>query len=189
MDENQNENENDSEYDSESRTAFGKRVARDAIRYRRALLAPPARVWRALVTPSEVAQWLGTPVTIEARVGGTFEVRFNDEDRMTGRIVEFEPERRLVLIWHEESRGVPSGHATRADDRSEVTFELAPGAENGTELTFTHRFIRAGDRMIGFGAGWHAHLDALAALAEREPLPDRALAYERLRPAYERIFG
>jgi len=182
-------NENDYEYDGEKRAAFGERVATDAIRYRRALLAPPARVWRALVTPSEIAQWLGMPVTIEACVGGTFEVRFNDEDRMTGSIAAFEPERRLVLIWHEESAGVSAGHATRADDRSEVTFELAPAADGGTELIFTHRYLRAGDQMIGFGAGWHAHLDALASLAERAPLPDRALAYERLRPAYERRFG
>jgi uncharacterized protein YndB with AHSA1/START domain len=170
-------------------TDTGERLGRDGLRFERRFAAPPERVWKALVTPEGLGAWLGDAVTLEPRAGGALVIRFNEEDRMNGTILEFEPQRRLVLAWREDSNGTASGHATREDDESIVTFELAPAGDGGTAFAFTHRYIRPGDPMIGFGAGWHSHLDALGAYLAGGESPDRTALYERLRPIYEGLLA
>jgi uncharacterized protein YndB with AHSA1/START domain len=169
-------------------SAFGELLGEDTLRFIRHFDAPVERVWRAVVTPEGLRAWLAQVTALDARVGGAFELRFSDDDRMQGRILEFEPERRLVLAWYETSAGVSSEHTTPGHDGSVVTFDLAPAPVRGTDLVFTHRYVRSGDRMIGFGAGWHAHFDALAASLAEHPSSDRDDEYRRLRPEYELRF-
>ncbi len=75
---------------------------------------------------------------------------------MQSQVIECDPPRRLVIAWH------GSGH---------VSFELEP---HGGEvlLTLIHRRVPDREMTLMFGAGWHMHLDILAAhLTGSEPEP------------------
>ncbi|MBD5654231.1 MAG: SRPBCC family protein [Candidatus Eremiobacteraeota bacterium] len=168
-------------------SALGRRIAIDAIRFERTFAAPPARLWAALTTPEGLEPWLGS-ATLELRTGGVYRVRLNEEVEMVGRIVTLEPPAKLVLAWHEIEGGVATAHATTDDDESELSFELQPEG-NGTRLVLVHRLIRAGEAMIGFGAGWHALLEALRASLAGAPAIDVARTYASLQPSYLEAFS
>jgi uncharacterized protein YndB with AHSA1/START domain len=165
--------------------ALGERVGADALRFVRRFSAPPERVWAAITTPESIAVWLGRPVHIELRTGGRFEVAMSDEDRMDGRVAECTPHRRLAIDWHETSTGGSEPYGTRDGDTSLVSFDLSATEDGGTVLVFTHRYIRGGDTMAGFGAGWHAHLASLGAFVRGEAALDREALYLRFKPAYD----
>jgi uncharacterized protein YndB with AHSA1/START domain len=167
-----------------SENEYGESIGEDTLRFTRRFDALLERVWQALVTPERLGLWLGR-ATVEARAGGRFEIDFDGENRMDGRILTLESPHRLVLAWHEISDGKASKHATSNNDESRVSFELSAHADGGTMLVFTHCRIRRGDGMIGFGAGWHAHLAALGAAINGSHMPDRDELYERLRGPYE----
>ena len=91
------------------------------------------------------------------------------EHRMTSRIIELDPSRKLTIAW---------------EGSGDVTFELAP---QGTEvlLTVIHRRLPDRAATLMFGAGWHMHLDILVARAtgkQPEPFWD---GWSRLRKEYE----
>ena len=106
------------------------------------------RVWQALVDPARLRGWLGN-VVIDARVGGSFEIDFDGEDRAGGPILCYDPPRVLEFEWGE--RGEPSV----------VRFELEPVA-SGTRLRLTHS-LQSASMARGTCAGWHAHLDLFEA--------------------------
>ena len=164
---------------------LGERVGADALRFVRRFRSPVENVWNAITAPDGIAAWLGTPIQLDAVVGGAFAIALNGDSTMDGRIVEYEPYRRLAIVWHETSDGAGLPYATRPDGTSLVTFELEPAPEGGTRLVFTHQYIRAGDIMAGFGAGWHALLDALEAHVDKLPAVDGVARYERLKPRYD----
>ncbi len=164
---------------------LGERIGTDTLRFVRHFRAPVERVWNAITTPAGVAVWLGRPLAIEAVVGGAFEVAFSDEDRLLGRVLEFEPQHRLAIEWHETSNGASSPYGTQDGYTSLVTFDLSPDESNGTHFVLTHRYIPGGKTMIGFGAGWHAHLESLHALLSGGRSIDRAALYAALEPLYE----
>lgn len=61
-------------------------------------------------------------------------------------------------------------------------FELA-GAEAGTRMILEHRQIAA-DEVVGFSAGWHAHLDGLEASRQDRGF-DWDATFTGLKPLYE----
>lgn len=119
---------------------------RRSITFVRVLPVPPERVWAALADPSG---WLA-PATIEPRVGGAVRIDFDGDDVTTGTVLTWDPPRTLEHEWHYPG-----------EDRSVVRYDLV-AVDGGTELTLVHRLLRA-DQAPGYGAGWHAHLDGLAA--------------------------
>jgi uncharacterized protein YndB with AHSA1/START domain len=163
---------------------FGERIGEDGLRFERRFAASIESVWNAVITPAGLAGWLGR-ATVEARPGGRFQIDFDAENRMDGRILELEAPHLLVLAWHETANGTASQHATRENDESIVRFELTENDPDSTTLVFTHRYIRPGEQMLGFSAGWHAHLTSLAAVLHGTLAPDREALYERLREPYE----
>ena len=75
---------------------------------------------------------------------------------MESEITELDPPHRLSISW-----GSTGG----------VTFELAPVGDM-VRFTLTHRRIPDRSIMLNVSAGWHAHLDVLAARLEgEEPAP------------------
>lgn len=129
------------------------------------------RVWAYLTESDLRRQWMAAG-TMEMRVGAPFELvwrnnelskspgsrpaEFGDEHRLDSEITELDPPYRLGISW-----GSTGG----------VTFDLEPVGDM-VRLTVTHRRIPDHGTALNISAGWHAHLDVLAArLAGEEPGP------------------
>jgi uncharacterized protein YndB with AHSA1/START domain len=108
---------------------------------------PPERVWRALVDPSELAQWL-MPTDFAPEVGRTFVLETGDEiGTIRGEVLEIDEPRLLRCRWS----GVFGD--------TEVSFELFP-EPGGTRLRVRHDGW--GDPPVaerdGFDDGWKQKL-------------------------------
>ena len=146
------------------------------VRFERWYAASARELWSALTDPQRMGRWLGAEVSIEGRVGGVVRLRWDSGDEMDGVITVFDPERALEYTWRESALGV----------ESLVRFELL-AQRSGILLVLEHTRV-PGDQAPGFGAGWHGHLDALAAvLAGQEADPQER--YRELAPAYASRFG
>ena len=151
---------------------------------KRRLPGPIERVWSYLTDSDLRRQWLAAG-TMEMKVDAPFELiwrndeltqppgarppGFAGEQRMACRMVEFEPLRKLTFTW------------TCTGD---VTFELEAQG-NDVLLTVIHRRISERNTRLMIGAGWHMHLDILAARATgaaSEPFWD---GWSRLRTEYD----
>jgi uncharacterized protein YndB with AHSA1/START domain len=95
---------------------------------------------------------------------------FSNEHRMQSRITELDPPRKLAIAW---------------EGSGDVSFALDPRG-NEVLLTVIHRRLPDRSTMLKVGAGWHMHLDILAARAtgkEPEPFWD---GWSRLQTEYDR---
>ncbi len=165
-------------------SAYGVVTEPATIRIERLLPGSIDRVW-AYLTQSELRRrWLASG-DMEMKLGSSFELvwrndeltdppgkrpeGFPEEHRMQSRITELDPPRKMTFTWGE---------------RGEVSFELeAMGGE--VLLTVTHRRISDRANMLMIGAGWHMHLDVLAARltgTKTEPFWD---GWDRLKKEYE----
>lgn len=156
---------------------YGTVIAPRTVRFERSLPGPIERVWDHLVDSEKRGRWLARG-TMDLRPGGEIHLVFHNtkltggdapppakyadfggEVRMTGRVIESVPPRKLVFSW-----------AENFGDASEVTFELAPHG-NRVLLTVTHRKLGSRDEMISVAGGWHTHLDILADRLEGRTSP------------------
>jgi uncharacterized protein YndB with AHSA1/START domain len=155
------------------------------LKIQRLLPGPIERVWAFLTESDLRRKWLAAG-EMEMRVGAPFELvwrndelsnpsgqrppGFGDERRMTSRITELDPPRKLAFAW---------------EGSGDVSFELEPkGGE--VLLTVVHRRLPDRATLLGVGAGWHTHLDVLVARTageEPEPFWD---GWSRLRQEYDR---
>jgi uncharacterized protein YndB with AHSA1/START domain len=142
-----------------------------SIRFERQLKASAEEVWAALTQPDPMSRWLGAEVRIQAEPGGAVQLRWPGGEQMTGSILRCIPPRLLEYSWKESAE----------EAESVVTFEVSP-AGSGARLVLEHRRIDPSS-IVGFGAGWHGHLDALGALLSGRS-SELAGSYERLRPVY-----
>ena len=120
------------------------------VRFERRYPVPREEVWAALTEPDRLAQWL-TEATFEPREGGRVAFDFGDGGTCTGTVLVWDPPAVLEYGWDfpDESRSV-------------VRWELAEdGDGGGTAVTLVHRLLGPATA-VGYGAGWHAHLDLLA---------------------------
>ena len=145
-----------------------------SVRFERLYDATPDELWAALTDPAQIRGWLAEATRFELVVGGEVELRFGDDggdEAVTrGRIRQLEPGRVLEYDWHHPG-----------ESESVVRFELVP-KEQGTLLVLDHRHLEA-ESAPGYGAGWQAHLEALAAPFTGDA--DRWWRrYEELRPEY-----
>ena len=141
------------------------------LRLERLLPGSIDRVWAYLTENDLRRQWMAAGV-MDMRVGGTTELvwrnneltdppgdrpeGFGDEHRLEIEITELDPPHRLGITW-----GSTGG----------VTFELEPVGDM-VRFTVTHHRIPEHEMALNISAGWHAHLDVLAArLAGEGPEP------------------
>ncbi len=126
---------------------------RFAVRFERHYPAGPAELWTTLTEPERLARWLAEVVDGRLEPGGEFTFRWDGDASQTARcrVRLFEPPKVLELDWSFE--GEPD---------SVLRIELSP-AGDGTLLVLDHRQLPRG-QAAGYGAGWQAHLDALADL-------------------------
>ena len=143
----------------------------------RLIPAPPDFVYRALVDPDLLLQWLppsgatGTLDSFDPRPGGAFHMtlRFErplggrgkstqDSDVVVGRFVELEPNIRIVQQFRFDSPDPAFAGTTTM----EWTLERSGG---GTVLTVTATDVPVGIRPEDHEAGMASSLENLAALA------------------------
>jgi uncharacterized protein YndB with AHSA1/START domain len=144
------------------------------------------RVWAYLTESDLRKQWLAAG-TMEMRVGAPVELvwrnnelmedpgtpppeKFSDEHRMECEITDLDPPYRLSISW-----GSTGG----------VTFELEPVGDM-VRFTLTHRRIPDRSIMLNVSAGWHAHLDVLAARLSGDTPPRFWDHWAELKTEYDR---
>jgi uncharacterized protein YndB with AHSA1/START domain len=157
------------------RDDYGVLTEPGTLTIRRSLPGPVDRIWAYLTESDLRRQWLAAG-TMDLRVGAPVELvwrntdltdppgerpeGFGEEHRMDSAITELDPPRKLGISW-----GSTGG----------VTFELELRGEE-VLLTVTHRRIAEPTMRLNISAGWHAHLDVLAAKVrgdQPEPFWDR----------------
>jgi uncharacterized protein YndB with AHSA1/START domain len=165
--------------------AYGVLAEPDTLTIQRLLPGPIERVWAYLTQSDLRRQWLASG-EMEMKVGASVELvwrndeltnppgqrppGFSDEHRMQSRITELDPPRKLAITW-----GNTGG----------VSFELKP-AGNDVLLTLIHRRVPDRATLLKVSAGWHMHLDILAARATgKEPAPYWD-GWSRLHEEYDR---
>jgi uncharacterized protein YndB with AHSA1/START domain len=123
------------------------------LRFERRLRHSPAKVWRAVTDPAELAHWFPAAVETELRPGAPMKFRFPDEavvdNDWDGEVLEVDEPKVFMFRWSEDV----------------VRIELIPDGD-GCLLVFTQTI---GGGKIGFlgagrtAAGWDTCLDALIA--------------------------
>jgi uncharacterized protein YndB with AHSA1/START domain len=162
------------------REGFGTITPVDAthatIRFERRLPAPIERVWAAITEADQLATWLAAS-SLDLRAGGEVEHVFDPAGpggRVTGTILRVEPMTLFEYEWR--FLGEPD---------SILRYELVADGDT-TVLTLTHRLLGS-DQVSGYGAGWHAYLDALAAVLARTEAPDWGSRFAAVRAVYARV--
>jgi uncharacterized protein YndB with AHSA1/START domain len=131
------------------------------LRYERRLSHAVDRVWRALTDPEQLRGWLAE-ADLEPERGGRVELRWLNTDEegnsavARGTVARWEPPRVLELD---------------TDIHGRLRWELAPDGDGATRLTFTveHATLPA-EYVTKVRAGWHIHLDHLAAALDGRPV-------------------
>lgn len=164
---------------------FGAIAEPATVTIRRLLPGPIEMVWAWLTESDKRRQWLAAGEMV-LRVGAPFTFTWRNDEltdppgerpegigaehSMQSMITELDPPRRLAFAWG-ESGG--------------VAITLEPQGED-VLLTLVHRRLPSRAGLLMVSAGWHAHLDILAARlagAAPEPFWD---SWRRLSRDYER---
>ena len=122
------------------------------------IAAPPETVFAFWTEPERIVRWMGRTVEIEPRSGGSFRLDYNGSDIASGRVLEIDPPRRIVLTWGWEAAGDPTPPGT---SRVEVT--LAPDGD-GTIVRLRHSGL-VPEAVEGHEIGWDQFLPALVSVA------------------------
>ena len=124
------------------------------LRFSRRLAHPPAKVWRALTEPDEMAAWFPTQMLGSREVAASlkFVHPFPDAPTLEGEILVYDPPSTLAFTWGNDT----------------LRFELAPDGD-GCLLTFLDTFDALG-KAARDAAGWHTCLDQLGYLLDNRAL-------------------
>lgn len=149
--------------------------ARQAVRFEREYGATPDELWDALTAPEQLRGWLGE-LSGDLRPGGSAVLRFSDEpDQRADLVIErCERPHLLLVTWVFPGESV-----------STVTAELTP-VSGGTRLVLDHAGLA---NIAPYAAGWHAYLDALAAVVAGVDPPSWDARFAALAPAYRAAAG
>ena len=128
----------------------------------------PEKLWRALLDPEFTRRWwCDTHQESDWKPGASWRL-MSPDGRATdsGEVVEFEPNRRLVLRWRNERRP-----ELREEGYSRMTCELETVGES-VKLTIIHEIDRPESKFIeAVSNGWPLILASLKSLLETgEPL-------------------
>jgi uncharacterized protein YndB with AHSA1/START domain len=132
------------------------------VRFVRRLPHPIERVWEALTDPAELRKWWGD-ADLDLTDGGRFALRWRNTDEhgnvaaLDGAISKLDPPRLLEIAAAWGVTGSPDPGAPTT-----LTWELTPDGDH-TVLRFTNTVAAPADD-TRTAAGWHLHLDALAAV-------------------------
>ena len=124
--------------------------------------APPAKVFRALIEPECLNQWMAKDASVEPRVGGSWDLGWTPPEERTGpgmEILELIPDEKLTVSW-------PDWRGDTSVPTQSVTWELEE-VDGGTQVTLIHSgFVRAVD-VSDYPFGWGHFLGQLKGVAEK----------------------
>jgi uncharacterized protein YndB with AHSA1/START domain len=143
------------------------------VSFERVLNAAIDSVWAMLTTEDGLEKWLA-PASVELRIGGAMDIDFGEEESVGGEIIDLEPGR--VLEYHWRFSGEPD---------SIIRFELDVVDDEQTRLRLDHRLLPE-DQAVGYGAGWHAHLDQLGLVVATDDRIDWMERFNELLPEYQK---
>jgi uncharacterized protein YndB with AHSA1/START domain len=159
------------------------------IRFVRRLPHPVDRVWEALTDPAELHRWWGD-TDLELAEGGRFALRWRNTDpdgnaaTLDGAITKLDPPRFLEIsaAWGTTGSTGPGTPTT-------LTWELEPVGGH-TVLRFTNTLPTPPEESTT-AAGWHLHLDALAATlaGEAVDIARPESLFDPIHKAYEERYG
>ncbi len=164
--------------------AYGTLIEPATLKVERVLPGPIDRVWAYLTESNLRRQWLASG-DMQPKAGSAFELTWRNDElstqpgtrpegmgaehSMQSRILAFDPPHILAFTW---------------GDSGEVSFELAQvGAD--VRLTLIHRRISDRRNALMVGAGWHMHLDVLAAVMTGRTIEPFWQGWERLKAEYD----
>ncbi|MEZ0171618.1 SRPBCC family protein [Microvirga sp. TS319] len=164
--------------------AYGMLTEPATLTIKRLLPGPIERIWAYLTESDLRRQWLAAG-PMEMRAGASVELvwrndelnnppsrrpaGFSEEQRMECRITELDPPRKIAITW-----GSTGG----------VTFELEPEGDE-VLLTVIHRRVPDRSTLLNVSAGWHMHLDILAARVRGEEPEPFWEGWSRLKDEYD----
>ena len=146
------------------------------LRFARHFPQPIERVWAALTTPAQLAQWFA-PGEITLTLGGKVHLAFTDgEGVIDGQVTALTPPHLLEFTWTDHGK-----------DLGIVRWELA-AEDDGTSLVLIHTIA---DTARDFGlpalAGWHMMLRRLTALLDGQPVPPLGEGWQEFHDHYVRV--
>jgi len=164
--------------------AYGVLTEPATLKIQRLLPGPMERVWAYLTESDLRRQWLAAG-EMEMKVGAAFTLTWRNDELSTAptkrpesfpkehtlesRITELDPPRKLAIAW-----GSSGG----------VSFELEPQGDE-VLLTLIHRRLPDRATLLMVSAGWHMHLDVLAARAMGKEPPPFWEGWSRLKEEYD----
>lgn len=143
---------------------------RATVHFERWIDAVIDKVWDAVSTAEGLAAWL-SPADVDLSHGGSIDLDFGEDGLAGGSIIELQPGSVLEFEW-----GFPG------EPDSILRIELAE-SNGGTTLRLNHRLL-PGDQVVGYGAGWHAHLDQLNEVLTDQAVSDWDARFSELLPQY-----
>ncbi len=121
---------------------------RASVAFDRVFEAAIADAWDMLTTDNGLERWLA-PAAVDLRANGTIDIDFGEEGLAGGGIIDLVPDSSIEYEWR--FPGEPD---------SIIRFDLEALDQGRTRLRLHHRLLPS-DQAVGYGAGWHAHLDQL----------------------------
>lgn len=135
-------------------TDYGQAPAVD-LRLSTGIAASPADVFRALVEPSALEQWIAAPgkAAVEPRAGGAYDIGWGEEGGPV-KILEISPERTLRYSWRYKN-----------EPDTVVTWTLE-GSGGSTRLTIVHSGFASTELHEPYLMGWGFFLNRIRLLVE-----------------------
>src|ERR1700676_993311 len=122
------------------------------------IASTPDKVFKALTDPRQSARyWFGYEVTSDWKIGAEFALVKDGRRWDTGKVLEYDPPRRLSYSFHPEHDGLENEKPSR------VVFDLAD-INGQVRLTVTHDGFEDGSNVFPkISMGWPAVLWSLKA--------------------------
>ena len=124
--------------------------------------ADPARAWRAVTDPADVAEWFADVTPVDG-IGSPYRIDFGDGSAVDGRVRALDPGRRLAYTW---------AWAGEEGPPTVVTWEVQPAEGGGARVRLTHDgWSEAGAARAGrddHADSWESYLASLEELLAGE---------------------
>lgn len=138
-------------------------VEKPELIYQIFIKAPPEKVWDGLIKPEFTTRYFhGSSYATDWQPGSSFVSSAGGRELVTGRVLEYDPPRRLVHTWH-----AVWDDAVAREGESRVAWELEDAGGGMTKLTVVHdQFANQPETYKQVSGGWMWIISNLKTLLE-----------------------